>query len=102
MAKKPQIPVWIISMSEPFPHEHETPVDPVTGDLARARDRAPELRLSLVRQNLVRIEDEDPLVAKGQIFQGPVFLLRPGAVELELHDLRAQFFRDPLGPVAAL
>ncbi len=54
------------------------------------------------RQYFVGIENENPLVPEREIFQRPVFFLRPGAIEFELHDPRAKLFRDALRPIRAL
>jgi hypothetical protein len=80
MPKEAQVPVWIIGVAQPLSHEHETPVNPEAGGLACARDRGAKLRFRSSRQNFVGIEDEDPLVAEDKIFQRPVFLFRPGAL----------------------
>ena len=97
MPEKTQVPVGIVGMFQPAVHEHEPAVDPVAVRRMRriGRDRA-EFRAGFRRQHLVGIEDEDPLVAPGQVFQRPVFFLRPSAVEFKLDDPRAKLFRDAL------
>src|SRR6185295_4841995 len=102
MAKKAQVPVWVIGMPQPLSHEHETPVNPEAGGLACTHDRGAKLRFRSSRQNFVGIKDEYPLVAEGKIFQRPVFLFRPGAIEFELHDLGAKLLRDAWGAVGAI
>src|SRR5437763_15736767 len=101
MAKEPQVPVWVVRMTQPFPHEHEMAIDPVAGDIARFRDRLRELLLRFRRQSFIRVENEGPVMAERQVLQRPVFFLRPGAGALELHDLCAALFRDRYRPVAA-
>src|SRR5437763_9574665 len=102
MAEEPQVPVWVVGMTQPFPHEHEMAVDPVAGDITCFRDRLRELLRGFRRQSFVRVENEDPVMAERQVLERPVFFLRPGAVELELHDLCATLFRDRYRPVGAL
>ena len=81
-------------MPEPFPHEHETPVDPITRNLTGLRDCLGEFLLCFRRQDFVGVEDENPFVMERQVFERPVFFLRPGAIEFELHDPRAQLLGD--------
>jgi hypothetical protein len=89
-------------MPQPTAHEHETAVDPITRREAGICNRGAKFRLGLQRQNLVRVQDKDSIIAQRKMLQSPVFLLRLGAVELELHYLRPKFIRDALRSVRAL
>ena len=93
--EQPQIPVRVIGVLQPAVHEHEAPVDPVPGRFRvtrRAGHDPAKLLLRARRQHLVGVEDEHPVVAERQVFQRPVFLLGPGAAEMELHDFGPQPF----------
>ena len=89
-------------MPEPFSHEHEAPVDPITSDFASLADCRSEFLFRLRRQHFVGVENENPLIAKPQIFQRPVFFLGPGTVELKLRDLRPVASCDLDRPVSTL
>src|SRR5438067_2382302 len=102
MPEKTQVPIRVIGMPEPFPHEHETPVDPITSELAGFRDGPGEFRFRFRRQDFVGIQDENPFVPEWQVLQGPVLFLGPGAVELKLHDLRPVLLRDLGRTIGAL
>src|SRR5204862_3801657 len=79
-----------------------TPVDPIAVDLAGFRDGPGEFRFRFWRQDFVGIQNENPFVPEWQVLQGPVLFLGPGAVELELHDLRPVLLRDLDRAVGAL
>src|SRR5262245_1575890 len=102
MAKESQIPVWVVGMPQPTTHEHETTVDPITRRGAGICNRGAKCRLGFQRQDLVCVQDKDPIIAKRKMLKSAVFLLRPGTVELELHHLRAKFIRDSLRSIRAL
>src|SRR3954470_519861 len=76
-------------MPEPFPHEHETSVDPIARDVPCFLDRFCEFASGFRRQNFICVENEDPVVSEWEILECPVFLLWPGAVEVELHNFRS-------------
>ncbi len=103
MAKEAQVPVRVVGMPQPRAHEHKSAVDPIArATLAILREKGADLRGRLRGHHFVRVHDEDPFVAKGQVFERPVFLLRPQAVEVKLHDLRAGRGRERGGVVRAL
>src|SRR5437016_6592625 len=89
-------------MPQPPAEEKETPVDPIAHNLARVRNRAREFRFSLRRQDFVGIEDENPIVLERKMLKRPIFLLRPGAIEFELHYLRAVSLCDLRRDIRAL
>src|SRR5690606_34541604 len=53
-------------------------------------------------QHLVGVEDEHPLVAERQVFERPVLLLGPDAVEVELDYVGAVVTCDPGGVIRAV
>src|SRR2546423_11683280 len=81
-------------MPQPTSHEHKTTIDPVTGNITRLGDCFGEFRFRLRRQNLVGIENENPIVAKPHVLECPVLFLRPSAIEFELHHFGAVLSRD--------
>ena len=89
-------------MPEPFSHEHEAPVDPITSDFASLADCPRKFFFRFRRQDFVGVENENPLIPKPQIFQRPVFFLGPGTVELKLRDLRPVASCDLDRPVSTL
>src|SRR5262249_39862705 len=52
--------------------------------------------------DLVGIEDEDPVISERKIFQSPILLFWPGAVEMKLFHLCAALLSDLRGVVSAL
>src|ERR1700704_4296978 len=94
MAKQAEVPIWVIRMPKPAPHEHEMPVDPIPGDLTRVRNGTGKLFLRFRRQHFIRVENEDPFVPERKILERPILFLWPGPVKLKLHDMRAIFPRD--------
>src|SRR5690349_14086141 len=102
MAKESQIPVRIISVSEPSTHKHEAPVDPKSRGVSRLGDSSAKFHLSFRGQNFIGVQNQNPLIGETQMFQCPVLFLWPGAIELELNYLRTMFLRDPARLISTL
>src|SRR6266567_8226866 len=100
--KKAKVPIRIVGMPQPAPHEHETTIDPVTSNIACLGDCFVEFRFRWRRQNLVGIENENPFVAKRQVLERPILFLWPGAVEFELHHFGAEVLGDRDRAIRAL
>src|SRR5689334_13807959 len=86
MSKQSQVPVWVISVSQPPAQKEKAAIDPVTVNVACVRYGIAEFLLRCGRQHLVSIENKDPVVLELKIFQRPVFLFRPCAIEAKLFD----------------
>src|ERR1700726_4880082 len=102
MPKQAQVPVWIISVTQPPAEKEKTSIDPIPGNVTRICDRVGKLLLRFRRQNLIGIENKNPLVLERKILQPPVFLLRPGSVELKLFHASAVLLCDSRRFIRAL
>src|ERR1700719_1680229 len=102
MSKQTQVPIRVIRMLQPSPEEKEAPIDPISDDIACIRDGAGNFDRGFGRQNFVRIQNQDPLIFERQIFQGPIFLLRPLPVEMKLNNVRAKIFGNFSRTISAL
>src|SRR6478752_3217279 len=101
MSKEPEIPVRIVGMPQPPAEKEKAAVDPIAANLSRLRDRLRHFLARGRRQNLIRIQDQDPFVPKRQSLESPVLLFRPGAAEMKLHYLRSVSFRHGRGIISA-
>jgi len=103
MFEEAEIPVGEVRVFQPGAHEPQAAVDPIAL-VAEAvlGDDGGEFLLGGRREDLVGVEDEDPFVAKRDVFEGPVFLFWPGSVEVELDDLGAGLLANFDGAVGAL
>ena len=73
VAKEPHVPARIpAAMLYPAPEKDQLPVDIIAIDAVPIGDRRADLVSKLWRDTLVRIDDQDPFVGKGQILEGPV------------------------------
>src|SRR5207248_10567674 len=102
MPKKAQIPIGIVGMPQPTSHEHEPTIDPVASNITRSSDCFGEFRFRWRRQDLVGIEDQNPVVAKLEVLKRPILFLRPGAIEFELHHFGAVLLGDRGRTIGAL
>lgn len=90
-----EIPIGKVGVFQPTPHEHEATIDPITRDgILRIANDETNFLFAFGRQRFIGIENENPFVTERQVLKRPVFFLRPSAVVVELHDLRAGGFRD--------
>ncbi len=95
VAKQAKVPVGKIRVFKPFAHKHEAPVDPVTVHCVLGiGDDGAKLGFGLGGEHFVGIENENPIMTEGEVFERPIFFLGPGAVEFKLHDLGAVGLSD--------
>src|SRR5271166_4256874 len=94
MFEQAQIPVRVIGMSKPLAQKHEPPVNPVPGKAIADPRGGRYLLPAALHQNLVRIEQKDPLVLKREIGERPVPFFGPTTAILKLYDLRPVILRD--------
>src|SRR2546425_11449587 len=102
MPEETEIPVRVIRMSEPATQKKDPPVNPVAGSSVGVANRVSDVILCLRRQHFVGIQDEDPIVLKWEMFERPIFLLRPATIELKLHHFRSILLRNLRRVVRAL
>src|SRR5690242_13098321 len=102
MSKQAEVPVRVIRMFQPATEKKETPIDPVAGNVSGVRNCLPKFTFRFRWQNFIGVEDEDPLIFEWKIFQGPVLLFWPGAVEMKLHHLGAKSLRGRSRSIATL
>src|SRR6516165_11245738 len=56
MLEQAKVPIWIISVLQPFAEKHESPVDPVSSDVRIRPQQAINLLATAAAQDFVRIE----------------------------------------------
>src|SRR4051812_6482359 len=93
MPEKPEIPVRIITVPQPPPKKEKAAVNPIPADLPRLCDRLRYFFARSWRQNLIRVQNQDPFVPKRESLDRPILLFWPGPVELKLHHLRSVSLR---------
>lgn len=85
----------IAAMTDGAAEEHVEEVEPIGVDaFLLVFDRLADFVLKRLREHLVRIDQQHPLVADRQVVERPVLLLGVDAVEMELDDFRALRFGE--------
>ena len=103
MLEESEVPVWEIGMPEGFPHKKIASVDPVAGiRLVRVFHDLTNFVLGFRGQALVRIENKNPLVLEGKVFQGPVLFLGLSPAAAATATRRASRLSPPVSSSADL
>ena len=100
--EKSKVPVRVVSVLEPFPHEHETPIYPIARDsMVGVRNDLAKFGFGVRMHHFVSIEDENPFMTIWEMIERPIFLFWPSAIKVKLNNLRAVFLCDLLRAVIA-
>ena len=67
MPEKTKVPIGVIRVTKPSPHEHEATVDPITCNSISIADGSSKFILSFRRQRLISVQDKNPFVAEGKM-----------------------------------
>ena len=102
MFKKAQIPVRVFTtVAYPLTEKEDTTIKVVT-DVFLLLDDGIDFFPEFGGNAFITVDDQNPFIAEGEIFQRPVFFLGPTTIKVKLHNGRTITFGNFLRAIAAL